>query len=215
MFKSYIWSLPTRIFHALLAFLILVAFLTDDDDLLDYHATVGYGIFILLVFRVVWGYLGPQYSKFEDFPLGMGNIKNYLYNFFKSDQEYIGHNPPASYVMIAILLVVFLIILTGALTFGIEEGKGVFSFLNSSFFKKVNFFEDLHEILANTLLALIGVHITGVIVDKIFHSKHKTLNSIFTGYKMTDEKNSIKLTLFQKSIALIFFISFVGVLVYS
>ena len=49
MKKSYIWSLPTRVFHLLFALFILIAFLTDDDKLLKFHAIAGYSILILLV----------------------------------------------------------------------------------------------------------------------------------------------------------------------
>ncbi|MDY0326753.1 MAG: cytochrome b/b6 domain-containing protein [Arcobacteraceae bacterium] len=215
MFKSYIWSLPTRVFHWLLALLILLAFLTDDDDLLNYHAVIGYAVLILLAFRVVWGYLGPKYSKFKDFPLSMNNVKEFMFNIFNSEQKYIGHNPPASYVMITMFVVIFLVIITGALTFGIQEGKGIFSFLNDSFFRKMELFEDLHEFFANFLVVLIVAHIIGVLTDKLVHGKHQTLNSIFTGYKQTLEENSIKLTIFHKLIAFIFLLAFIAFLVFN
>lgn len=70
MNKSYIWTLPTRVFHAFFAIFILFAFLSDEDNLLQYHAIIGYAIFILLFFRVIWGFIGPSHSKFKEFPLG-------------------------------------------------------------------------------------------------------------------------------------------------
>ncbi len=75
MEKSYIWTLPTRIFHLLFALFICFAFVTDDDRLLTYHAIIGYVILILLIFRLVWGIIGPKYSLFKDFPLGIDNVK--------------------------------------------------------------------------------------------------------------------------------------------
>lgn len=215
MFKSYIWSLPTRVFHWLFALLIVLAFLTDDDDLLHYHAVIGYAVLILLTFRLVWGYLGPKYSKFKDFPLGLDKVKEFLLTIFNHEQKYIGHNPPASYVMIGMFIVVFLVIATGALTFGIQEGKGIFSFLNASFFKKMKLFEELHEVLANLLIVLVVAHVGGILTDKLLHSKHETLQSIFTGYKATQEKSSIVLTVFQKFIAFIFFVALVAFLVFN
>ena len=82
MKKSYIWSLPTRAFHLLFALFILLAFLTDDDKLLNYHAIIGYSILILLVFRVCWGYFGPKYSLFKDFPANKNEAKEFLKNIF-------------------------------------------------------------------------------------------------------------------------------------
>ena len=84
MQKSYIWTLPTRVFHTLLALFVLLAFLTNQGSkLLNYHAIAGYVVGILLVFRFFWGYIGPKYSKFKDFPLGKKNIKEFIKKLYK------------------------------------------------------------------------------------------------------------------------------------
>ena len=205
MNKSYIWSLPTRLFHWLFVTFILLAFITGDEDrLLSYHAIIGYAILILLVFRFSWGIFGPRYSQFKDFPIGVKNVKEFLNNNFEDKQKYIGHNPLASYVMIAMLVVCFLAIVTGVLAYGIQEGKGIFSYLNNSFFRKMELFEGLHEFLSTLFLVLLAAHIGGVISDRILHKKHETLNSIVTGYKKTEKEEGIRLNIFQKFIAFLF-----------
>lgn len=215
MQKSYIWSLPTRVFHLLLAFFILLSFLTDDDKLLNYHAIVGYSILILLLFRVCWGFIGPKYSLFKDFPANKNEAKEFLKNIFDDKQKYIGHNPLASYVMIGMLVVAFIAIVTGVLTYGIQEGKGVLSFLNNSFFRDMKLFKEIHEFFANLLIVLIVAHLAGVVVDRLLHKKHETLNSIVTGYKVTTVDESIKLTFLQKIFAALMFIVFVYFLIYN
>ena len=215
MKKSYIWSLPTRVFHLLFALFILIAFLTDDDKLLKFHAIAGYSIFILLVFRVYWGYFGPKYSLFRDFPANKSEAKEFLKNIFDDKQKYIGHNPLASYVMIAMLIVTFIVIVTGILAYGIQDGKGLASFLNDSFFKKMKLFKEIHEFSANFLIFLIVAHLAGVAFDRVFHKKHETLNSIATGYKMTDEDESIKLSFFQKLFAIFMFVAFIAFLIFN
>lgn len=198
MKRTYIWSLPTRIFHHLLAIFILAAFLTDDDKLINYHSNIGYAILILLIFRLFWGFIGPKYSLFKDFPTSINEAKEFIKNIFNSEQKYVGHNPMASYVMISILVTTFLVIISGVLTLGIQEGKGVLSFLNSEYFKKMKLFEDIHEFLANFLIVLIVGHLCGIAFDRIFHKTHQTLNSIFTGYKMVENVDDIRLNIFQK-----------------
>ncbi|MDD5158265.1 cytochrome b/b6 domain-containing protein [Sulfurimonas sp.] len=215
MFNSYIWSLPSRLFHWLFVGLILLAFLTDDGKLLNYHALIGYGVLILLVFRFFWGYIGPKYSRFKDFPLAFRDAKEFALNIFSSKQKYIGHNPIASYVMIGIFIVVFLTILTGILTLGVEEGKGLLSSLNSTFFKKMELFKDIHEFFSNLLLALIAVHLLGIFSDRVLHPAHKTLSSIFNGIKVTSEDYSIKLNIAQKLFALIFLALFVVFFIFN
>ena len=215
MKKSYIWSLPTRVFHLLFALFILIAFLTDDDKLLKFHAIAGYSILILLFFRVYWGYFGPKYSLFRDFPANKSEAKEFFKNIFDDKQKYIGHNPLASYVMIAMLIVTFIVIVTGVLAYGIQEGKGLASFLNDSFFKNMKLFKEIHEFSANFLIFLIVAHLAGVAFDRVFHKKHETLNSIATGYKMTDEDESIKLSFFQKLFAIFMFVAFIAFLIFN
>lgn len=213
--KSYIWTLPTRVFHWLLASFILLAFLTDEDNLLTYHAIIGYSIFIILTFRVFWGLIGPKYSKFGDFPFSFKELKSFLPNIFVSHKEYVGHNPAASYVMTAMIMVTFLVVISGALTFGIQEGKGLLSFLNDSYFKEMKLFKEIHEALSTILIVLIVIHLGGVLSDRFLNPKHETLKSIFTGYKKFDEDKSVKLDIFQKALALIFLILFMMFLLFS
>ncbi|QKF83517.1 cytochrome b/b6 domain-containing protein [Halarcobacter ebronensis] len=213
--KTYIWSLPTRIFHMLFATFILLAFVTDEDNLLTYHAIIGYSIFILLVFRVVWGMIGPKHSKFSDFPFGIKRVKEFISTIFTSHKEYVGHNPAASYVMIAMLIVTFLTIVSGVLTFGIQEGKGLLSFLNNSYFKEMKVFKEIHEVLSTLLIVLIVAHLGGIVSDRVLNKKTQTLNSIITGYKVVDNEKGIKTDIYQKIIALLFFIIFITFLIFS
>lgn len=215
MEKSYIWSLPTRVFHALFAVFILFAFLSDDEELLQYHAIIGYLVFILLFFRVIWGFMGPKYSRFKDFPFGMQKIKEFLASLFSDTSKYVGHNPLASYVMIAILTTIFLVIITGILAYGIQEGKGILAFLNLSYFKQMDLFKDVHEFFANFLILLIVAHLGGIITDKLLHGKDKTLNSIVDGYKMTEKKELIKLNIYQKTFSLFMLILFISFLIFN
>ncbi len=216
MQKTYIWSLPTRVFHFLFALFIVLAFITSDEDRwLAYHAIIGYAILILLIFRFSWGFLGPKHSKFKDFPLGKRNVKIFLNNIFEDKQKYIGHNPLASYVMISMLVVCFFAIITGVFAFGIQEGKGVLSSLNSPLFKRMELFEGIHEFLSTLFLVLLASHIGGVISDRILHKKHETLNSIVTGYKMSEDTKSIKLNIFQKFIAFIFLALLVSFFIFN
>jgi cytochrome b len=216
MNKSYIWSIPTRVFHWLFVLFILLAFISADEERwLNYHAVIGYAVLILLIFRAGWGLFGPKYSLFKDFPISKQKAKEFLENIFDDKQKYIGHNPMASYVMIAMLLVAFLTVVTGVLAFGIQEGKGILSSLNSSFFKEMKLFKEIHEILSTLFIALIAAHIGGVLVDRLLHKKHETLNSIFTGYKVTQENESIKLKIYQKVFAFLMFIFFIGFLAFN
>ena len=89
-------------------------------------------------------------------------------------------------------------VLTGLLALGEEPNKGYFKFLNTSIF------EDIHEIIANLMLILIAVHISGVLLDRFLHKEHGTLQSIVFGYKNISGE-SVVLSFKQKIVSFLFF----------
>ena len=65
------WDLPTRLFHWLLALLILTAYLTrKNTGDLAWHKWTGYAILVLVVFRILWGFAGSSTSRFSSFLYG-------------------------------------------------------------------------------------------------------------------------------------------------
>lgn len=117
--------------------------------------------------------------------------------------------------MITMLVCTFLIILTGVLTYGIQEGKGILGFLNETFFKGMKSMDNIHEFFANFFIFLIVLHLAGIVVDKFLHKEVETLKSIFTGYKNSKEDKSIKLNIFQKLFAGFMFILLIAFLVFN
>lgn len=213
--KTYVWSLPTRIFHTLLVIFVVGAYITAEwDELLILHVAFGSALGMLVLYRVVWGFIGPKYSKFGDFNLSKTALKEYLFSIFNPRKEYLGHNPAAGYTMIAIIVVLILLVITGFLTYGIQENRGVFAFLHTSFFKDMEFFEEIHEFLGGALWVLIAAHVGGVLLDRVLHPKCETLNSILNGYKNI-EGESVRVSFFQKVISVIGIGLSIFVLVYT
>jgi cytochrome b len=213
--KTYVWTLPTRIFHTLLVVFVLVAYITAEwDDFLSLHVAFGSALGILVLYRVVWGIFGPKYSKFSDFNLNKTALKEYLFSVFNPKKEYIGHNPAAGYTMVGIIIVLLLLTISGFLTYGIQENRGVFAFLHNSFFKNMELFEEIHEFLGGALWFLIGAHVGGVLLDRLLHAKQETLKSIVNGYKNI-EGESTKLSFLQIIISIIGIGFSIFVLVYA
>ena len=197
MTRSYVWSLFTRLFHILLV--IGVAFLfifSEFDDLLSYHAAIGYTVGLLFVFRIVWGFLDVKYSKFKEFNFNLVELKEYMFNVLGTKKEYVGHNPASSWAIVAMIVLAILSVISGALVYGTQEGMGVFSFLNATIFKKMELFEEIHEFFTTAFMVVIGAHIAGVVLDKVVH-RTRTVESMIDGYKESSAE-SLKLTLFQK-----------------
>jgi cytochrome b len=53
-----VWDLPTRLFHWLTVALVLVAYITWRIDWVNWHALAGETLLALVLFRIVWGFVG-------------------------------------------------------------------------------------------------------------------------------------------------------------
>ena len=197
MKKILVWGLYTRLSHALLMVMMLAVFLTPEvKRLLTLHVALGYTIALLFLFRILWGFMDVKYSNFKDFNFSLVALKDYMLTIFGNKKEYIGHNPASSYAIIAMIILTFLAVITGALTYGVKEGMGVFAFMNHTLFRDMKLFKEVHEFFSNALMAVIFAHIAGVLLDKVVH-KSRALESMVDGYKSSNEEG-LKLTLVQK-----------------
>lgn len=187
--KTYIWASPMRLFHWFLFLSVVCAYiLGEEDELLNIHVAFGYIAVILLLFRIGYGFTGPRYSSFKDFPVKISTIRTYLSNIKNDKQNFAGHNPASAIIMLAILADVLLVGASGMLALAIKGFgplKGFAQQGNSEIFK------ESHEIFVNLLIALVMIHLAGLIIDFYNNRKAGTIKSIFTGYKNV-EGESIK-----------------------
>jgi cytochrome b len=112
-----VWDLPTRIFHWLLAFCVISALISGEvgDGALVWHFRLGYCIIALLLFRVVWGFVGGHWSRFKQFFYLPITIIRYLRGERKPEHE-IGHNPLGSLSVWALLFLLGAQVATGLMS---------------------------------------------------------------------------------------------------
>ncbi len=162
MARVLIWDLPVRIFHWLLTGALVTAFtvaLTVDDDSATFalHYLAGSVAGFLVLLRVVWGVVGSRWARFRDFTFGPGALAGYLRAalFGGDGARYVGHNPATSWAVVAMFVLIGSIVTTGLLM-----GSGGEAF------------EEIHEILAWTLAAVVGAHVAGVALHTIRHREN-------------------------------------------
>lgn len=210
--KAYIWSLPTRIFHWLLVIGMVAAYIVaEEEELLNLHSSIGYVVGILIIFRISWGFAGPKYSRFSDFPIGITGLKSFFANMKKSKSQSPGHNPAAALVMLGIILLGLIIVISGSLLLA-SKGQGLFSSVTVGLSSGT--LKGIHEISVNVVIALVIFHLLGNLVDFIYNKQAGTLQSMFTGYKNI-EGESIKLNTFQKILATLGIVSALAIFPYS
>lgn len=110
--RTRIWDLPTRLFHGLLALAVTGVLVTGWTGVMDWHFRLGYAVLALLLFRLVWGFVGGRWSRFAAFVHGPRSVVAYLRGQAHPD-HLIGHSPLGALSVFAMLAVLVLQVATG------------------------------------------------------------------------------------------------------
>lgn len=112
-----VWDLPTRLFHWLLALLVVGLLVTGNvgGNWMVWHFRFGYAVLSLLLFRLVWGFVGGHWSRFAQFVYGPGTTWAYLRGK-GTPRESTGHTPLGALSVLALLLVLFAQVSTGLIS---------------------------------------------------------------------------------------------------
>lgn len=164
-----VWDLPVRIFHWLLAGSFAVAYLVaESESFRGLHVILGYTATGLILFRIVWGFLGSRFARFRSFWFPPHAAIEYLRSLrSKQPQHFFGHNPAGSYAIYAILVAGLATGVTGYMSLNEIGGESS---------------EEIHEVCANVWLGLVIVHVVGVIVGSWIH-RENLVRAMITGYK--------------------------------
>jgi len=176
-----IWNIPIRLFHWTLVVCFITTWLTRDNRYLDIHIFAGYLMAGLILFRLLWGFIGGPYARFRDFAFGWHEVWDYVKGVLnRKPPRFLGHNPAGSWAIYLLLTLGVLIVITGLLGFGGEEQHGPLAgWLN---YPQGKLAQDIHELLAWLMLGVVGIHITGVLVESLLH-KENLVRAMLTGYK--------------------------------
>ncbi len=174
-----VWDLPLRIFHWLLVAGFFIAYLTEDD-LLTVHVWAGYLVTGLLVFRLIWGFVGNDYARFSSFLCSPAKSIAYLKDLIAlKTQRYLGHNPAGAAMIVLLLINVLVTVITGFAVYGADQAAGPLAAIGSD---NEKIWEEVHEFFANFTLVLVVVHIIGVAVESYIH--HENLSrAMVHGFK--------------------------------
>jgi cytochrome b len=109
-----VWDLPTRLFHWALVACLVASVVTgyQGGPTMDWHARIGYAVLTLLLFRIVWGFVGGRWSRFGSFLYSPRALVSYVRGRPHPD-HLVGHNPLGAGAIWAMLVFLFAQIATG------------------------------------------------------------------------------------------------------
>jgi len=179
-----VWDPLVRVFHWSLVASFTVAYLSGEGEMLDLHAWSGYIIGGLILFRLLWGMVGPRHARFADFVFTPATVLAYGRDLLRGQaQRYLGHNPLGGAMVIALLLMLTLATVTGIALYGATEAAGPLAGImrgTSHGFGEA--LEEVHEFFSNLTLLLVALHIGGVLISSLLH-RENLVRAMVTGRK--------------------------------
>lgn len=109
--KVRVWDLPLRLFHWSLVAAVATAFIAAKigGNAMVWHGRAGVAVVGLLVFRIVWGFVGSTHARFASFVRGPAAIRAYL----RGEWQGVGHNPIGAYSVLILLSLVLALSVSG------------------------------------------------------------------------------------------------------
>jgi cytochrome b len=164
-----IWDPLVRVFHWSLVASFAIAWISAEEWN-DLHQWAGYAAGALITFRLLWGLVGTRYARFAQFVRSPGTVAAYLKDIFTGrERRYLGHNPAGGMMIVALMLCMAGLCITGWL------------YTTDAFWGE-EWVEETHELLANLLLGLVGLHVAGVLVAGFRH-RENLVRAMVTGRK--------------------------------
>jgi cytochrome b len=180
-----VWDAPTRLFHWVLAVSVVGLVVTAQigGAAMDWHFRLGYGVLVLLLFRVMWGFIGGHWSRFGSFVVGPAKAIAYLRAGAGAPQA-VGHNPLGALSVLALLS--FLALQVGSGLFSDDEiaaSGPLVKFASSAWVGNATFYHK--EVGKLMLLALVSLHLAAIVFYRL-QKGEDLVSPMLTGDKTLD-----------------------------
>jgi cytochrome b len=168
-----VWDPFVRIFHWSLVTLFVIAYVTGDE-IQHVHEAAGYAIAGLLGARILWGFIGPRHARFTDFVRSPREAFAYFRDalVFRA-RRYIGHNPAGGLMVVVLIAMLTATCITGYL-------------MTTDAYWGSKALEEVHGAFANMTVALVVIHVIGVLVASFEH-RENLVKAMVTGRKRASD----------------------------
>jgi len=164
-----VWDRFVRTFHWALVLGFSAAYLTRHVSG-PWHEWLGYLVLALVALRLVWGFTGSKFARFGQFVRAPGHTIAYAATVASWRQaRYIGHNPLGGWMVVMQMVTIAVICVSGWL-------------YTTDRFWGIDWVENLHDASTWLALALVTMHVCGVILASL-HDRENLVASMIHGRK--------------------------------
>lgn len=184
----HVWDRPVRVFHWLLVLTLLGSWVTGENGLMDQHLILGLTALALVLFRIIWGFVGGEHARFASFVKGPGAVLDYLKETRAGRHPTsLGHNPLGALAVLALLALVL-----------VQASLGLFAndeilFEGPLYYLVEKDLSDtlsvLHHDLFHVLMIVVIIHVVAVLSYAVFF-KEDLVRPMFTGKKQVSDSTA-------------------------
>ena len=179
-----VWDLPTRLFHWSLAVLVVICLVTGKLglDWLNVHMLSGYGVLSLVLFRLVWGFMGGLHARFTSFVRGPAVVGRHITEMFRKDApRHLGHNPLGGWSVMAVLGALLLQASTGLFATDDIFTEGPLYPLASN--AASDLLTRIHRWNADAIIVLVVIHVLAILFYLIV-KRENLIRPMINGHKI-------------------------------
>ncbi|MFC7331842.1 cytochrome b/b6 domain-containing protein [Rhodocista pekingensis] len=178
-----VWDGATRLFHWVLLTCLLGAWWTAETDQLEQHLLFGYGALGLILFRLAWGLVGSETSRFSSFIRNPMVAVEHVRSLLRPGpaEVHVGHNPLGAWAVVALLVLVTVQVGTGLFLSGgdIFVVDAPLNHLVSS--RTEDLLETIHEVNFTLLQIMVVVHVSAIVFYAVV-KRRDLIEPMLTGW---------------------------------
>ncbi len=172
-----VWDLPLRLFHWLLVITITASYVTSllGPFWTGAHTQLGLVVMALIVFRIIWGFIGTTYSRFKSFT----PTPKKLFEYFASNSTVVGHSPLGAISIYTLLSLILIQTTFGLFSMNdeLDYHGPLYDLVNSTWNNRLSHW---HGLLFNSLAALIILHLLAI-ANHVVIKRNNLLLPMITG----------------------------------
>ena len=157
-----IWDLPLRVFHWALAISVVAAIGSAKNGVMYVHEKAGLTVLGLVIFRIIWGFIGSHHARFKNFMTMPKAVLEYIQSRRKGDRGYHpGHAPTGGYATLAILMVLLAMASFGTMANDDVLYEGPLAAYVGDF---TNEARRIHHMIEKLVFLIIALHLLAIAV---------------------------------------------------
>ena len=177
-----VWDLPVRLFHWAIVVLIFCAWATQEYNYMGWHVWTGYTILTLLLFRIVWGFIGSDTARFTRFLRSPVAGLRHLTRIGRREADLeVGHNAAGGWMVLVMLALI-----------GVQVGTGLFSnddaltegpLMHLVGKDESDWLSHIHYLNFMAIEAVIVLHVLAIVIYAVL-KRQDLVRPMLTGTKM-------------------------------